>query len=278
MVKYSLCDRGDGALVPLRGISCDEDGVSLAGEVPLVRRCSDRFGVTVYERRPVPEINFLFLNAYGPDVDLSDRIAPLYSIARHLSENKFALAKIAAVYLRLPDLPNDQARARLLEANARLMSLDEAPCECGCSIRPHDKTRKRDVSNEPRVPAGRSDGGEWEAEDGGASSSANPALLPVQTMPIPMPMPIPFELPVPPFEIVPPPLDIPHGGIREPIPANPYPDRPDCAEEWAHAQKFCEEKRKHGKLKPGYSGFGKDIARCILGLVSQDCGGNATSA
>ena len=107
MIKYALCDRGDGALVSLRGISCDEDGVFLAGEVPLVSRSSDEFGATVYKRRPAPEINFLFFNAYGPDIDLSDRIASLNPIARHLSESKFALAKIAAVQLRLPDLPND---------------------------------------------------------------------------------------------------------------------------------------------------------------------------
>ena len=65
MIKYALCDRGDGALVSLRGISCDEDGVFLAGEVPLVSRSSDEFGATVYKRRPAPEINFLFFNKLG---------------------------------------------------------------------------------------------------------------------------------------------------------------------------------------------------------------------
>ncbi|MGH7034253.1 MAG: hypothetical protein ACREFL_11030 [Stellaceae bacterium] len=101
-------------------------------------------------------------------------------------------------------------------------------------------------------------------------------MIPAQA--VPMPVPLPFELPLPPTEITPFPLDIPNGNIREPIPVNPYPDRPDCAAEWAHAQEFCDEQRRRRKLKPGYSGFGKDITRCLMGMVSEECGGNATRA
>lgn len=75
MIKYALCDRRLNIGAPLRGVSCDEDGVFLAGEVPLVMRSLDRRGKVLYQRRSTPEINFLFLSAYGPSTDFSDRIA-----------------------------------------------------------------------------------------------------------------------------------------------------------------------------------------------------------
>jgi hypothetical protein len=55
---------------------------------------------------------------------------------------------------------------------------------------------KRDVSDEPRVPAGQPGGGEWEAEDedGDADeTSPDPLLIPAQA--VPLPLPIPFDLP-----------------------------------------------------------------------------------
>ncbi|MGH7034254.1 MAG: hypothetical protein ACREFL_11035 [Stellaceae bacterium] len=112
MVRYALCDRRLNIGAPLRGVSCDEDGVFLAGEVPLVMRSLDRRGKVLYQRRSTPEINFLFLRAYGPSTDFSDRIASLSSVARYMNEDKWVLAKIATVHLRLPDLPDDVARAR----------------------------------------------------------------------------------------------------------------------------------------------------------------------
>jgi hypothetical protein len=136
--------------------------------------------------------------------------------------------------------------------------------------------RKRDVSDEPRVPRGQTGGGEWESGRGGDASTASRLLIPAQA--VPLPLPLPFELPVPPTEITPFPLDIPNGNIREPVPVNPYPDRPDCAVEWENAYKVCNKKMKAGELKPGYHGFGKDFERCVMGMVSADCGGNAFDA
>jgi hypothetical protein len=149
MIKYSLCERRFPESMPLRGVSCDEDGDFLAGEVPLTVKSFDEDARMDYGCRPSPEINFLFLNAYGSDVDFSDRIAPLRSIARHMNNGKWVVAKIATVHLRLPDLRDDRARARLLKASVQLMLLDREGCQCGCP----SVARKRDVSNEPRVPA-----------------------------------------------------------------------------------------------------------------------------
>jgi hypothetical protein len=71
------------------------------------------------------------------------------------------------------------------------------------------------------------------------------------------------------------PFEIPGVG-REGIPVNPYPDRPDCADEWAAAYKFCASKQK--EFKPGYSGWGADFGKCVLGQVSAACGGNSYEA
>src|SRR5690349_4281979 len=117
MIRYALCDRRLSSGATLRGVSCDEDGVFLGGEVPLVMRFLGREGKPIYRRRSPPEINFLFSSGYGPDADFSDRIASLSSIARYMSDGRWVLAKIATVHLRLPDLPNDIARANLLKAN-----------------------------------------------------------------------------------------------------------------------------------------------------------------
>jgi len=41
-----------------------------------------------------------------------------------------------------------------------------------------------------------------------------------------------------------------------------------------HAIKFCNDQKRRGKLKGGYGGFGKDLMSCVMGLVSEACGGN----
>ena len=162
----------------------------------------------------------------------------------------------------------------LPRVEAALKLIQRTICECGCSGQPYRRANKRDVTNEPRVPAGQTGGGEWEANDGSGTLSGRPLLIPAQA--ITVPLPLPFELPLPPTEITPFPFAIPNGNLREPVPVNPYPDRPDCAAERADAYKLCTQKLKADEFKPGYHGFGKDFTRCVLGAVSARCGGNAT--
>ena len=267
MPFYSLCERKTAGGAEPRGISCDDDGVFLAGDVPLVIRLSGAHGPPIYEARPAQDISRLLKSAYGPGIEFSAHIEGLNCIARYLTDGKWALAKIATVQLRLPVVSDDLALARLLTVEAELIAK--------CSRCAANKTRKRDVSDEPRIPAGQTGGGEWTTGDGAATPAPNPLLIPAQA--ITAPIPLPFELPLPPTEITPFPLEIPGGNLREPVPTNPYPDRPDCVAEWAHAMKFCRDQMGQGKLKPGYSGFGKDFASCLRGMVSEDCGGNPTA-
>ena len=94
--------------------------------------------------------------------------------------------------------------------------------------------------------------------------------------------PGPFEPAIPnvpklgpfPSEVMPPPIAIPNAFPRE-LPINPYPDRPECEEEWAAATKYCFGLVNRGLLgKDGHRGFGKSLSQCIMGQVSQECGGN----
>jgi hypothetical protein len=75
---------------------------------------------------------------------------------------------------------------------------------------------------------------------------------------------------------VPPPAlpDIyPRGELR-----NPYPDRPECEEEWAHAIEYCNELMRSGRMGTyGSRGFGRTFSQCVLGMVRQDCGGSLTN-
>lgn len=268
MPLYSLCDRKIASGAEPRGVSCDESGVFIAGDVVLVTRSLSANGRPIYRARPVQEISRLLKSAYGTGIDFSAHIDGLDRIARYMTEGKWGLAKIATVQLRLPDVSDDLALATLLTAEANLI----AKCCSRCTT---NKTRKRDVSNEPRIPAGQSGGGEWTTGDGGAMPTSNPLLIPAQA--ITAPIPLPFELPLPPTDVTPFPIEIPGSNLREPVPVNPYPDRPDCVEEWTHAYKFCGDLMNEGKLKPGYSGFGKDFASCVRGMESEDCGGNPTA-
>src|SRR6185312_2455119 len=91
------------------GLSCDEDGIFLAGDFALVMPITEATGRHVYRVRPLAEINIGLSAAYGRPVDFSDRMAGLRLAARYLTASEWALAKIAAVQLQMPDLPNAAA-------------------------------------------------------------------------------------------------------------------------------------------------------------------------
>jgi hypothetical protein len=217
----------------------------------------------------------LLAAAYGDEWDFSAQIAGLDLVTRYMNEGRWTLAKIASVHLRLPEVSDDRALAKLLAAEARYLA--KSCSSCGKKSNHTSRAAaKRDVSDEPRVPAGSSDGGEWTTDSGYERQLANPLVIPAQAIAPPMPVPIPFDLPLPPTEIAPFPFAIPGEGLKPPL-ANPYPNKRKCVKEWEEAQKFCEEQRRQKKLKPGYPGFGKDVQRCILGQVSAECGGNPTA-
>jgi len=86
------------------GLACTKDGLVLGG-TPLVERRGRRFFV-----REKGEIEQLLRRAYRADL-AADRLMPgLAVVASALNANDRGLACIAAVHLRLPDLPDRTAR------------------------------------------------------------------------------------------------------------------------------------------------------------------------
>jgi len=192
-----------------------------------------------------------FTLAFGqlPPSELARRFRTLGKVTAALNQGDVARAAVLALLMRLPVIPQT-GLARLADA-------------------PHLRKYNPD---QPRVPAGNPDGGEWTSEDGDTSTGSDTSnSSTAQAIPMPLELPFPPRaLPMPPTEILPPPI--------YPLTArNPYPDDPECVQEWEAAWEFCEDQERRGNLKPGYGGFGADFNKCVLGQVSASCGGNPTA-
>jgi hypothetical protein len=86
------------------GLACTDQGL-LLGRTPLIERRDERFVV-----RERSEIEWLLSHAYGKGF-VADRLMPgLTTVAAALNANDQGWARIAAVHLQIPDLPNQAAR------------------------------------------------------------------------------------------------------------------------------------------------------------------------
>lgn len=138
-----------------------------------------------------------------------------------------------------------------------------------------------DPAKHPRWPAGSSGGigGEF-APVGDTTNNSLAGQPTARVIPAQMTIPVPFDIPggFPfPSEILPPPV-IPNIDPRD-LPRNPYPDRPECEEEWAEATSYCLELLRRNQLGRGDNrGSGRTLSQCIMGRVSAACGGNSTGA
>jgi hypothetical protein len=90
MIKYALSERPSHNHQLTRGLSCDEDGVFLAGDVPLICRGSTASPEPGYAPRPTCELEILLAAAYGDEWDFSAQIAGLHLVARYMKEGKWA--------------------------------------------------------------------------------------------------------------------------------------------------------------------------------------------
>src|ERR1700758_3023075 len=101
------------------GLACTDDGLLLGG-TPLIERRDGRFVV-----RNRDEIERLLQRGHRY-IGEADRLMPgLAVVARALNAGDPCLARIAAVHLRLPDLPNAAAR-EAMEAEDRLVKYGNA--------------------------------------------------------------------------------------------------------------------------------------------------------
>ncbi len=144
---YRLAPRGAG------GLACDEAGVA-RGAADLVRVGADAAGRRRYEARPRRGLGGILSAAYGPQPEavVLRLHRGLRRAASAIEAGDLCLATIETVLLRLPD-PTPSALAKLAEV---------AELEKGGTA----------WENEPRVPAGQSDGGQWTTAGGATGAPA----------------------------------------------------------------------------------------------------------
>jgi hypothetical protein len=82
---------------------CDENGVRLGG-CSLVTRDKDDHQ-TFYRLRSLGDLGGLLSAAYGATTDADRHHATLQRVAGLMSAGRLGLAQIAAIQMRLPDLP-----------------------------------------------------------------------------------------------------------------------------------------------------------------------------
>jgi hypothetical protein len=96
------------------GLDCTEGGLVL-GRTSLIERRDGRFVV-----RERSELECLFSLAYGREVSAQRLMSGLATVASALNANDEGLARIAAVHLRIPDLPDQAARDAIEAADVLL--------------------------------------------------------------------------------------------------------------------------------------------------------------
>ena len=114
---WRLSEPGDHNL----GLACTEQGL-LLGRTPLIERRNGRFAV-----RERSEIERLLSRAYRAELPLERLMAGLTIVASALNANDPGLARIAAVHLRIPDLPSLTARDEMEAADILIKSVDWNP-------------------------------------------------------------------------------------------------------------------------------------------------------
>jgi hypothetical protein len=97
---WHLSEAGDDNL----GLACSDNGLFI-GRMPLIEKRDGHF--VVREQR---EIEQLLSRAYRSEVTADRIMSGLATVARALNANDQCLARIAAVHLRVPDIPNRTAR------------------------------------------------------------------------------------------------------------------------------------------------------------------------
>jgi hypothetical protein len=250
------------------GVSCDENGV-FVGAVPLVEPCHGCAGLRKFRPRPLADLNRDLSKRYGLPLDLSAKTASLAAIAQALSRGDILHARIATLHPEMPDPPPLAKAARPIMEVIALAKELRASGLLKADWNP---------AKHPRWPAGSPDGigGEFAPAgigDEPAGGEPKATVIPAQlTIPAPFDFALPRGVPLP-QEIVPPLGIYPR---RELV--NPYPDREGCDEEWAAALRDCYELLRSKQLGRGNNrGSGRTFEKCVMGRVSERCGGNPTA-
>lgn len=246
------------------GVACCEEGVFVAG-VPLLEKVHEPNAV--WRPRPLTDLNHEIAKRYGLPIDLSGRLDSLRAISRALDAGDLIYARLLTLHLRIPDPTQHKSDAGELIALAH-------------RLRANGLLKVAwDPAKHPRWPAASPGGVGGEFAPAGTFSDPEPdeerPPAPTAQITIPAPWALPDLTPLP-SEIAPAPL-VPSVDPRHSL-ENPYPDRPECVEEWAYAVKYCKDLIDQGLLgTDGYRGRGRTFQQCVLGLVSEACGGSSTA-
>jgi hypothetical protein len=252
------------------GVFCGHDGLFVGG-VPLLKRqpSEDLSGCDEWQTRRLPEINQDLSECYGLPIEFDGKVGRMQAVARALNRCDLLHAQITTLHLELPDPP---LLAKSL-SSSQIVDLARQLHASGLLKEGWDPTKH------PRWPAEspNSIGGRFAPAD---ADTENPRSQPdAPIIPAQITIPVPFDLPggIPfPSEIVPPPV-IPNINPRSNL-RNPYPDREGCDEEWARALEYCQNLVDSKKMgKEGSRGFGNAFLQCVLGMVSERCGGSLRS-
>jgi hypothetical protein len=249
-------------------VSCSQEGL-FVGETLLLEGSRDHLGRPEWRPRALSDLNRDLGQRYGLPIDFSAKMSGVAAIARALGRGDLIQAQIGTLLLQIPDPPK-LTKSGL--SSSELAGLARQMQKSGLLKGDWDPAKH------PRWPAKSPDGvgGQFAPSDASTDVEASiiQAQIAVPAPPIEIPAPIPFPLP---SEIVPPLItpDI----LPRSLPQNPYPNRPRCVKEWREAYKFCWDLKTSGQLGSGdYRRMGRTLRDCILGQVSDSCGGNATSA
>jgi hypothetical protein len=262
--RFALSDQ------PGYGVSCGAAGI-FVGMVPLLESCRNCGGFKKWRPRSLVEINRDLSRCYGVPIDFGAKMQGLVAIAGALDRGDLLHAHIATLHLEIPDPP---ALSKGAQSATELVALAKELHASGML------ERDWDPSKHPRWPAGSpgSIGGRFAPGDGSADTSPDESRR-SRTAQLAPTIPIPFEAVAPrggiplPYEFVPPLGIYPRDLLR-----NPFPDRPECEEEWREAIAYCNELERKGLLGVGdYRGMGRTLRDCVMGQVSAGCGGNPTA-
>jgi hypothetical protein len=132
----------------------NEYGAFLGDGTPLLEK--DSLGRWQPRARPLLERSLS--KSYRARANLDWRMDSFAAVARALNKGNRSLAAIALVHAELPPLPNAVAATRIANSGPRFAK------------------EGQDVSNEPRVPAGQSGGGQW-TDGGGGGAIATSASV-----------------------------------------------------------------------------------------------------
>jgi hypothetical protein len=250
------------------GVWCGENGV-FVGSVPLLEQSNSQSRLDHW--RPVSELNRDLSECYDLPIEFAPKIGGLTAASRALNRGDLLHAQIATMHLQIPDPPSltksSQNAEEIIDLARQLQASGLLKADWDSAKHPRWPAESPGGIGGEFAPAGT-------VSEDAAAGEARPPVIPAQIT-----IPVPFELPgiQLPSEIVPP-LGIPNINPRD-LPRNPYPDRPECEAEWAEATSFCLGLMRRNQLGRGdYRGSGRTLSQCIMGQVSEACGGNSTGA